>query len=157
MYKQAYDTDRPHSHPWEMLGFSEQPTWWNQVYGPAPYTSDNLILWEDIQAGVIREPGKKLKYDSRYTRADLLNHLPVDEDGTLLSPYDSGYADNFIFTQANVAYKFGDQAPVETAWRRSSNYPFALLKAMMLNRPAHTMAINFDASRVIKNLTDQVI
>ena len=55
------------------------------------------------------------------------------------------------------AYKFGDQAPVETAWRRSSNYPFALLKAMMLNRPAHTMAINFDASRVIKNLTDQVI
>ena len=157
VYKQAYDTDRPHSHPWEMLGFSEQPTWWNQVYGPAPYTSDNLILWEDIQAGVIREPGKKLKYDSRYTRADLLNHLPVDEDGTLLSPYDSGYADNFIFTQANVAYKFGDQAPVETAWRRSSNYPFALLKAMMLNRPAHTMAINFDASRVIKNLTDQVI
>lgn len=157
VYKQAYDTDRPHSHPWEMLGYSEQPTWWTLVYGTAPYTSDNLILWEDIQAGVIREPGKKIKYDNKYKRTDILNHLPVDEDGILLSPYDSGYADNFVFTQANGAYKFGDQAPVETAWRRSSNYPFALLKSMVLNRPAHTMAMNFDASRVVKNLIGQII
>ena len=157
VYKQAYDTDRPHSHPWEMLGFSEQPTWWNSVYGPAPYTSDNLILWEDLEAGVIREPGKKLVYDSRYKRTDLLKHLPVDEDGVLLSPIASNYAKNLLLTLSGEKFKYGDQAPVETGWRRSSNYPFALLKSMLLNRPAHTMGVNFDASRIQKNLTNEII
>ena len=157
IYKQAYDTDRPHSHPWEMLGFSEQPTWWDTVYGPAPYTSDNLILWEDLQNGVIREPGKKVVYDPRFVRTDLLNHLPVDEDGELLSPVNSNYAKNLILTLSSKQFKFGDQAPVENAWRRSSNYPFALLKSMLLNRPAHTMGVNFDASRIVKNITDEII
>ena len=157
IYKQAYDTDRPHSHPWEMLGFSEQPTWWNTVYGPAPYTSDNLILWEDLQNGVIREPGKKVVYDPRFVRTDLLNHLPVNEDGELLSPINSNYAKNLILTLSSKQFKFGDQAPVENAWRRSSNYPFALLKSMLLNRPAHTMGVNFDASRIVKNITDEII
>ena len=157
IYKQAYDTDRPHSHPWEMLGFSEQPTWWNTVYGPAPYTSDNLILWEDLQNGVIREPDKKVVYDPRFVRTDLLNHLPVNEDGELLSPINSNYAKNLILTLSSKQFKFGDQAPVENAWRRSSNYPFALLKSMLLNRPAHTMGVNFDASRIVKNITDEII
>jgi hypothetical protein len=157
IYKQAYDTDRPHSHPWEMLGFSEQPTWWNQVYGPAPYTRDNLILWEDLQAGVIREPGKKAVYNSRFVRPDLLKHLPVDEDGVLLSPINSNYAKNLILTLSDDQFKYGDQAPVETAWRRSSNYPFALLKSMLLNRPAHTMGVNFDASRIQKNIADEIV
>ena len=157
IYKQAYDTDRPHSHPWEMLGFSEQPIWWNTVYGPGPYTSDNLILWEDLRDGIIREPGKKLVYDSRYKRTNLLDHLPVDEDGALLSPMESNYAKNFILDLSNKIFKFGDHAPVENAWRRSSNYPFALMKAMVLNRPVHTMAVNFDVSRVVKNITDELI
>jgi hypothetical protein len=41
IYKYFYDTDRPHICPWEMLGFTQQPTWWTDQYGPAPYTSDN--------------------------------------------------------------------------------------------------------------------
>ena len=36
VYQEAYDTDRPHTHPWEMLGFSIKPTWWNDVYGSDP-------------------------------------------------------------------------------------------------------------------------
>ena len=43
VYKFAYDTDTPHLTPWQMLGFTEEPTWWQSVYGPAPYTRDNLI------------------------------------------------------------------------------------------------------------------
>ena len=31
-YREAYDTDRPHTHPWEMLGFSIKPTWWETQY-----------------------------------------------------------------------------------------------------------------------------
>ena len=38
IYNYFYDTDRPHTHPWEMLGFAEQPSWWTLRYGPAPYS-----------------------------------------------------------------------------------------------------------------------
>jgi hypothetical protein len=48
IYQQAYDTDRPHTHPWEMIGFSIKPSWWESQYGPAPYTKENLLLWQDI-------------------------------------------------------------------------------------------------------------
>ena len=34
VYKHAFDTDTPHLTPWQMLGFSEEPTWWQTVYGP---------------------------------------------------------------------------------------------------------------------------
>ena len=38
IYRYFYDTDRPHTHPWEMLGFSEKPNYWDARYGVAPYT-----------------------------------------------------------------------------------------------------------------------
>jgi hypothetical protein len=53
IYKLFYDTDRPHSNPWEMLGFTEKPSWWAAEYGNAPYTSGNLILWNDLEHGKI--------------------------------------------------------------------------------------------------------
>ena len=56
LYVRAFDTDRPHSHPWEMLGLTTKPSWWNTVYGPAPYTGDNLVLWKDLEAGRIADP-----------------------------------------------------------------------------------------------------
>lgn len=32
IYMDMFGTCRPHSHPWEMLGFSERPSWWNLQY-----------------------------------------------------------------------------------------------------------------------------
>ena len=64
IYQQAYDTDRPHTHPWEMLGFSVMPTWWETQYGPAPYTKENLLLWQDLEAGIVRQPNVKYKTNS---------------------------------------------------------------------------------------------
>jgi len=44
-----------------MLGFTAKPAWWEEQYGKAPYTSNNLLMWEDIENGIIREPGKNFK------------------------------------------------------------------------------------------------
>jgi hypothetical protein len=52
IYRDFYDTDRPHTHPWEMLGITKKPSWWESIYGPAPYTGTNLVLWEDLKNGV---------------------------------------------------------------------------------------------------------
>jgi hypothetical protein len=56
LYNYFYDTIYPNTRPWEMLGFSERPVWWELQYGPAPYTSGNLVLWRDLAAGLVRDP-----------------------------------------------------------------------------------------------------
>jgi len=157
VYKRAYDTDRPHSHPWEMLGFTIKPTWWNTVYGPAPYTSDNLILWRDLEQGIVREPGKEIQVKDKFVRAGLANFIPADNQGNLKSPLRSGYVKNFVLRLSTGNFNFGDEAPVETAWRRSSQYPFALITSMLLNKPAQTMGAGFDVSRISRNLAGQKV
>ena len=88
-------------------------------------------------------------------RPGLTNFIPVDSNGKLLSPLDSRYAKNFQIESATKNFKFGDYAPIENAWRKSSEYPFALLTAMLLNKPAKTMGLGFDVSRISKNLANQ--
>jgi len=56
IYQYFYDTASPNTTPWEMLGLSEKPVWWENRYGPAPYTSDNLVLWEDLEIGLVADP-----------------------------------------------------------------------------------------------------
>ena len=157
IYKEAYDTDRPHTHPWEILGYTIQPSWWEGVYGPAPYTRENKILWKDIEDGLIREPNKALKYVPAYARKDITKHIPVDGQGNLLSPLDSNYAKNYVLVLTNKEFVFGDEAPTETAWRRSSEYPFAFICSWLLNQPAKIMGLGFDRSRLIRNPAKEIV
>ena len=157
VYKYAYDTDRPHTHPWEMLGFTIKPTWWEEQYGPAPYTSNNLILWKDLQEGNIRVPSKPLQVDPKYKRPSLLNHLPVDESGNLLSPLESNYAQGYVQANTKNSYTFGDETPTETAWRKSSEYPFSLITSWVLNQPSKVFGLGFDISRIKRNLSGQFV
>lgn len=156
VYKWFYDTDRPHRCPWEMLGFSEEPTWWTDVYGPAPYTSNNLILWEDLEAGYIRQGTRAGRWD-RYKRPGLLTHIPVDGDGNLLSPLDSNLAQDFSLINNRGPFVLGDIGPVEYAWRSSSEWPFAVIIAMCLMKPFEFITDSFDRSRAIINILDQSV
>ena len=134
IYQYYFDTDRPHTAPWEMLGFYEMPDWWTERYGPAPYTGTNSVLWDDLELGFIAG-GVREGYDTRFARPGLSKIIPVDDTGTLKSPekfapkaFDSG--------RLSSGWAVGDQAPAETAWRRSSEYPYALQIAIALSRPA---------------------
>ena len=156
-YKQGFDTDRPHTAPWEMLGFSIKPSWWETQYGPAPYTNNNLLLWQDIEQGIVREPNKPLVVKTKYIRPGLKNNIPVDSQGNLLSPSDSGFAKNFSISRAQEQYSFGDGAPIESAWRSSSDYPFAVLASWLLNQPSKIIATGFDRARQIRNAAGQIV
>jgi hypothetical protein len=156
VYKWFYDTDRPHRCPWEMLGFSEQPTWWEEQYGAAPYTSNNLLLWEDLRDGVIRQGSQAGIYE-RYKRPTLMGHIPVDGDGKLLSPLDSNLAGEFVLINSQGTFSLGDVAPVEYAWRSSSEWPFAVITAMCLMRPFDFISDSFDRSRVKLNKIGQTV
>jgi hypothetical protein len=151
IYKYFYDTDRPHTHPWEMLGFTEKPAWWSIEYGNAPYRSTNTKLWTDLTNGYNRYSGIT---NPTYARPGLLSMLPVSALGMLVSPF-AHLITNVTEYNKRQPWKFGDQGPAETAWRRSSYWPFALQKLLALTKPAVYSSLMYDTSRVIKNAAGQ--
>lgn len=151
VYKDIYNTDRPHSHPWEVLGLTLKPSWWEDVYGEAPYTSNNLLLWEDLSKGIVREPKKKIVYRNKFANANIYKRIPVDDQGYLLSPADAGVANYGVDSSYNDPFIFGDEGPVETAWRRSSHYPFSLITSWAIYQPAKFFGLAFDRSRIARD------
>ena len=149
IFKYFYDTDRPNTHPWEMLGFSSRPDWWNERYGAAPYTGGNLLLWQDLAQGYIHA-GPRQGYDQRYARSSLLSIIPVDEYGALRPPSQFAVS-NFNSSDAGRAFSVGNQGPAESAWRRSSDYPFALQRTMALTQPAFYFGSLFDVKTYNRN------
>lgn len=156
IYQWLYDTVHPHLHPWEMLGFSQEPDWWKDQYGPAPYTSNNLILWEDLRDGIIRQGPRAGTYD-RFKRPDLLDRIPVDGDGNLVDPLTSNVVGNFTLFGAKASFKFGDNSPVEYAWRSSSDWPFAVMIACCLARPFEFIIENLDKNNIKINILGQTV
>jgi hypothetical protein len=158
IYQYFYDTDRPHTHPWEMLGFSIKPTWWEPYYGPAPYTGQNLSLWKDLELGKVYNGSSTASYiDYRYSRPGLTSIIPVDEHGNLLPPLTS-IVTSYDSSTASDNWRIGDQSPQEVAWRRSSDYPFAVQLAWMLARPAEYCALKYNTRDLVYNSKlDQII
>ena len=136
IFRYWYDTDRPHIAPWEMLGFVDKPDYWDDRYGPAPYTGGNLVLWTDLSLGYIHA-GPRAGIDPVFARPGLLNVIPVDDSGELRSPEQFAVLDYKTDpTYLNTSYAIGDIGPVEAAWYRSSEYAFAVQMAMAIAKPA---------------------
>ena len=146
IYKYFYDTDAPHLRPWEMLGHSEKPSDWETTYGPAPYTAGNDVLWTAIAT-----------HTGRYAKPQIKSYLPVDASGNLLDPIAAGLIGNHDVPGRTQSWKFGDQAPAETAWRRSSAYPYTVIKTLALTKPAKFFSIFFDNSRLSTNTAGNYI
>ena len=142
IYRYFYDTLTPNLTPWEMLGLSEEPTWWTDRYGPAPYTSDNLVLWGDLAAGLVADPVAPY-VNPKYIRSGLLDVIPVDSQGQLKSPFYSvmGTYDPQGFVKS---WQVGDGGPVEASWWMSSSYPFAVMRLLILTRPAEFFSLFAD-------------
>ena len=159
IYRYFYDTDRPHTHPWEMLGLSEKPTWWDDRYGLAPYTSGNEVMWEDLRDAKLYQDadGETFTVLENYKRPDLKSILPVDENGGLASPLVSVVA-AYNTTYIEESYVFGDVGPSESAWRRASEYPFAIMKMAALTRPSKFLFTRFDVDNISRNTSlDQIV
>ena len=142
LYNYFYDTIYPTTRPWEMLGFSEIPVWWINEYGPAPYTSGNLVLWGDLAAGLVRDPVANY-IRPEYVRPGLLNVIPAGSEGALLSPMES-VVGNFNSNDFQKSWVAGDDGSVENAWRTSSAYPFAIMRLLALTRPAEFFSLFAD-------------
>lgn len=144
-YQYYYDTQRPNTAPWEMLGFSEMPDWWIDTYGPAPYTGGNEILWTDLENGYIAA-GPRKGYNKRFARPGLSEIIPVDVNGKLIPPL--GLLTNKFDTSTfNKNWTIGQFSPTETAWRNSSEYPFAVQYAAAMITPAKYFALGIQTNK----------
>jgi hypothetical protein len=142
IYRYFYDTLTPNLTPWEMLGLSEMPTWWEDSYGPAPYTSDNLVLWDDLQAGLVKDPVAPY-VNLKYRRPGLTDVIPVDSQGQLLPPF-YGVMGAYNPNGFVKSWQVGDGSPVEASWWMSSSYPFAVMRLLLLTRPAEFFSLFAD-------------
>jgi len=162
IYRYYYDTQQPSLTPWEMLGISVEPTWWQDTYGPAPYTSDNLVLWDDLAAGYVADPVTPY-FKPEFARAasmvagpkregiwfekygsgpypSMLPVIPTGSEGEILSPLDSvvgALPSNYNpSTEFVKSWTLGDGGPVEASWWNSSSYPFSVMHMLAVTRPA---------------------
>ena len=104
-YEFHYDTVKPHTHPWEMLGFTEKPLWWETTYyvysiddidrliPSVDYGPANTKLWNDLEQGIIRGGSREnfvsgaYLTNNPYRRIGLSKLMPVDANSKLISPY----------------------------------------------------------------------
>ena len=142
IYRYFYDTETPNSTPWEMVGFTEEPAWWITRYGPAPYTSGNTVLWDDLEAGIVGDPAGPYILPE-YIRIGLSKIIPAGTEGELLPPTACivGLNDPYGFQQSWAA---GDGGPVQASWWNSSSYPFAIMRLLALTKPAQFFSLFAD-------------
>lgn len=150
LYLYFYDTSTPDQTPWEMLGITNKPSWWETRYGAAPYTSDNLVLWRDLSEGLVWNNGDSY-IKPNYARPELLKIIPVDSNGDLVSPLISivGAYDENAFKRDWVV---GDVGPAEFSYRRSSTWPFDLMRILAITKPADFFNLGVDVDNYKYNI-----
>ena len=168
IFEEFYDTHTPDLTPWEMLGFPEKPSWWEDEYGSGPWPApadlenpdENVLnekLWIDIENGVIRQ-GNRAGQHERYSRPNLIeSHLPVDQDGILKpTPLECiGYTDDGLQQEQYASsWTFGDQGPIEHLWRTTDSYRFHLVEGLFIGRPAEFGEKFWDPEQFIRAPAD---
>lgn len=139
IYQKYYGTDSPHIRPWESLGMTDKPANWDDIYGTAPYTSNNTVLWQEIA-----------RVRQFMMVGDVVSYIPVDQDGKLLNPLDIGLVLDFSIAETNKSFVFGDGAPYEDAWLKNSDFQFSMIKCLCVTNAAETFGLIFDRIRQIK-------
>lgn len=140
IYRRIYRTVRPHSHPWELVGYSVRPSWWFTSYVPTSFAIDGTPryanthpMWTDFQAGVVNPLTGKI-----VNAFKLIAPIPVDTNGNLLDPIAAGIVDEQSLVPAALGddWAYGDGAPVEEAFYNSYYYQFAVSLAGYLMKTA---------------------
>lgn len=177
IYQKFFGTQRPDLSPWECFGFTEKPVWWDSAYGEAPYTADNLKLWDDIEKGLIRG-GQRQGINPKLARPGLSSHIPVDGYGRLRHPGPRWLPDDnqppldpnlteddyraWEFASADAVlgcgilpdlpsprnaqadWDWGDMAPIEQFWRKSSSFVFSIAQASYLMKPTKFVELGWN-------------
>lgn len=145
VYMYYYDTYRPDTHPWEMLGFGDKPSWWEDEYGLEPYTSENIVMWNDIENGIIKKGPMAGEYQE-FKRPGLVEkYLPVDGQGKLKNPIDAGILNDIpVIQMARKKWVIGDIGDLEFAYLQTSDSKFDIETVKYMLRPVEWLETNWN-------------
>ena len=117
-----------------------------------PVTTSSTSLWNNVATGYIPQ-GDRKGYYTRYKRENITSNLPVDSSGNLLAP-NVNVLSGVVSSSDDITknWRFGDGAPAEQAWKKTSAYPFALVKLLFLARPGEFIKYYNDVDSIIKLL-----
>lgn len=139
VYTYYFDTTRPHTHPWEMLGYGVKPTWWNTHYSWTDLAKRTALI-NALAIGQTSEPGQPIVINPNIAKKayDWFTKELVTMTGELNDPITSGVVEMIPEFEAVKEFEFGDWGPVECDWRNTSEYKFSLVRMMLKLKPFST-------------------
>ena len=171
LYKFMFDTDRPHSHPWEMLGYTLKPTWWDSKYSWTD-SAKRIALKKALRVGKISNPDEDdivnpafaRNIDIDNTNPNLLEDFPIDLSGNLLSPSDfvTQLNDGDVLLTFGIFdgvsnWEPGNFGSYEQVFLSTQRGLAAQARAIYLLAPAQYVNLNWLPGQTIKNSWGQKI
>ena len=159
LYHYYFNTDRPHTHPWEILGFNREPGWWSTNYSWTDATKRAALLLA-LKYGQTSDPSLGVNnqvYDIDYSlkNYDWDTYTLVTNAGVLNDPITANVVATPSVNDASKNFVFGDWGPVEAEWRRTSEGKLAMIIAFLKTRPLVALNNYFRTQRrQIKNLPE---
>lgn len=151
IYQFLFDTDRPHTHPWEMLGFTLKPTWWDATYSWT-VPAKRVELEKALRTGNIGTPTNKI-INPKFARCNDLTmeqNFPVDTDGNLLSPDELSWI-WLIALGVEASWLPGEVSPYENVFYNTQWGLAAKAKMWYLRNPAQYVNTNWVPGQTIIN------
>ena len=153
IYRYFYDTDKPHTHPWEMLGYTIKPEWWDQYYSWTDPVKRQALI-RALQIGNRFEPPLEVA-DPAFARiSDVENPemLPVNTDGNLLAPLDLPWLAPFLSTEETAwqaDWAPGDLSPYDLVYLSTQRGVASEIKLLYLLNPTRYVTNNWIPGNVI--------
>lgn len=139
MYERIYGTERPHTHSWEICGFSIEPEWWRTKWVPTsidglgnPRYASSHNIWNDLRNAA----SFPIEVEPSMVMHPTVP-IPVSEIGDLLDPMAIGLLDPTALSPESIRgrWEYGDGGPVERAFLKSTDGAFASALASFLMKP----------------------
>jgi hypothetical protein len=153
IYKFFYDTDRPHTHPWEMLGYTVKPLWWDTYYS---WTNPvkRVALERALRLGNAEEPPEiqSNPYLARIINIDDPESFPVDTSGKLLPPTELTWLSLYLTVNeesASADWEPGDFSPYDMVFLSTQRGLAAEVKLTYLTSPTQFTTNNWLPGNVI--------
>jgi hypothetical protein len=154
IYHYYFNTDRPHTHPWEMLGHRQKPNWWDTYYtwrntANGGNDAKRAALIEALKTGHYSSPAESDKrYDITYCYSsyDWDNDTLVTVTGSLNGPVTANIVTTPTSAEKQKDFVYGDWGPIEQFWRRSSEYNINRALGLMRLRPLWLLNSYFDSN-----------
>jgi hypothetical protein len=154
IYHYYFNTDRPHTHPWEMLGYKQKPLWWDTYYtwlstANGGNDAKRTALIEALKTGHYNNPAESdKKYDITYCYSafNWSSNVIVTTAGILNGPVTAGIVTAPTTAEKQKEFVYGDWGPVEARWRRSSEYNINRALGLLRLRPLWLLNSYFDSN-----------